>query len=168
MSSCSTVIGVDIGGTKIAAGLVDSKGQILFHTRQPMVANAGAEKGLAAVTSAIRFVTSHAADSGSAGNAIHGIGICSPGPLDPKSGIVLNPPNLPCWRNFPLGAEVAKIYRVPVRVENDANAAGLAETLWGAGRGYQNVFYVTVGTGIGTAIVQDGHIYGGRTGAAGE
>jgi glucokinase len=82
--------------------------------------------------------------------------------------VVINPPNLPCWRNFPLAAEVAHIYRVRVKVDNDANAAGLAEALWGAGRGYQNVFYVTIGTGIGTGILIDGRIYHGRTGAAAE
>ena len=99
---------------------------------------------------------------------IHGIGICSPGPLDPKTGVVLNPPNLPCWRNYPLAAELARIYRVRVKVDNDANAAGLAETLWGAGRGHRNVFFATIGTGIGTAILIDGRIYHGRTGAAAE
>jgi glucokinase len=82
--------------------------------------------------------------------------------------VVINPPNLPCWRNFPLAAEIAQIYRVRVKVDNDANAAGLAETLWGSGRGYRNVFYVTIGTGIGTAILIDGRIYHGRTGAAAE
>jgi glucokinase len=88
--------------------------------------------------------------------------------LNPKTGVVLNPPNLPCWRDYPLAAEVARVYRVRVKVDNDANAAGLAEALWGAARGYQNVFYATIGTGIGTAILMDGHIYHGRTGAAGE
>jgi glucokinase len=82
--------------------------------------------------------------------------------------VIVNPPNLPCWRNFPLAAEVANIYRVPVRVENDANAAALAEAQWGAGRGYANVFYATIGTGIGTGIVLEGRIYHGRTGAAAE
>jgi glucokinase len=82
--------------------------------------------------------------------------------------VVINPPNLPCWRHFPLAAEIAKIYRVRVKVDNDANAAGLAEALWGAGHGYRNVFYATIGTGIGTAILFDGRIYHGRTGAAAE
>jgi glucokinase len=97
-----------------------------------------------------------------------GIGICSPGPLDPATGVVINPPNLPCWRNFPLAAEVANIYNVPVRVDNDGNAAALAETVWGAGRGYKYVFYTCIGTGIGTGIVIDGRIYHGHTGAAAE
>jgi glucokinase len=99
---------------------------------------------------------------------IAGIGICAPGPLDPRTGIVINPPNLPGWRNFPLATEISKAYCLPVRVDNDGNAAALAEALWGAGRGYRNVFCATIGTGIGTGIVFDGQIYHGRTGAAAE
>jgi glucokinase len=108
----SLVVGVDVGGTKVAAGLVK--------------------------------------------------------PLDPATGVIINPPNLPCWRNFPLTTEISRVYRVPVKVDNDANAAALAEALWGAGRGYKNVFYATIGTGIGTGIVFDGKLYRGRTGAAAE
>jgi len=161
----SLAIGVDIGGTKVSAGLVDSSGQILFQERVPMAATGTAAAGLASVTSAIDAVL---AKAGLAQASIQSIGICSPGPLDPSTGIVLNSPNLPCWQNFPLAAEVARVYRVPVKVDNDANAAALAEALMGAGRGYRNVFYVTVGTGIGTGIIYDGRIYHGRTGAAGE
>jgi glucokinase len=161
-------IGVDIGGTKVAAGVVDANGTILCHTRNPMVANNGAASGLTSVISAIEAASTQAPTAIGAPRVIRGIGLCSPGPLDPKTGVVINPPNLPCWRNFPLAAEIAKIYRVPVKVDNDANAAGLAETLWGSGRGYRNVFYATIGTGIGTAIVLDGRIFHGRTGAAGE
>ena len=99
---------------------------------------------------------------------VGGIGICAPGPLDPKTGVIWNPPNLPCWRNFPLGESVQKRYAAPVKIDNDANAAALAETRWGAARGCRNVFYATIGTGIGTGIVFDGKIYHGRTGSAGE
>src|SRR6266849_179214 len=162
------VIGVDIGGTKVAAGLVDPSGEILCHTRNPMVANDGASRGRASVPKAIVAASAQAERAAGAHNLIRGVGICSPGPLDPNTGVVINPPNLPCWRNFPLAAEVAHIYRVRVKVDNDANAAGLAETLWGAGHGYRNVFYATIGTGIGTAILFDGRIYHGRTGAAAE
>lgn len=162
------VIGVDVGGTKVAAGLVNSTGEILGHNRNPMVADGGAASGLAAVTKAIETASAHAVTAAGPHNLIRGVGICSPGPLDPKTGVIINPPNLPCWRNFPLAAEIARIYRVRVKVDNDANGAGLAETLWGSGRGYGNVFYVTIGTGIGTAILIDGRIYHGRTGAAGE
>jgi glucokinase len=161
-------IGVDIGGTKVAAGLVDGGGEIRCQTRAPMVATGAAAAGLDAVTSAIQSVVAQSARESNSAGMIRGIGICSPGPLDPKTGIVINPPNLPCWRNFPLAPEVAKVYRVPVKVDNDANAAALAEVRWGAGRGYRYVFYATIGTGIGTGIVFDGRIYHGKTGAAGE
>ena len=161
-------IGVDIGGTKVAAGLVDPSGRVLSHTRNPMVCSDGAPRALAAVTEAIETVSVQAGSIAGDRNLIRGIGICSPGPLDPNTGVVINPPNLPCWRNFPLAREIAKIYRVHVKVDNDANAAGMAEALWGAGQGYRNVFYATIGTGIGTAILFDGRIYHGRTGAAAE
>lgn len=157
-------IGVDIGGTKVAAGLVDYSGEIQRQIREPMVSDGDAAAGLAAVRRAIDALV------GDQKNAptIRGIGICAPGPLDPITGMVINPPNVPCWRNFPLSREVEKIYGVKVRVDNDANAAALAEARWGAGRGYLQIFYFTVGTGIGTGIVFDDRIYHGRTGAAGE
>src|SRR3984957_13337723 len=161
-SEKDTILGVDIGGTKVAVGLVDRDGRILTQGRQPMVANATAEAALQAVKTAIDLMIS-AADG-----RVRSIGICAPGPLDPKTGVVLNPPNLPCWRNFPLAEKIRDKYRLPVHVDNDANAAALAETRWGAARGYRYVFYATIGTGIGTGIVFDGHIYHGKTGAAGE
>jgi glucokinase len=158
-------IGVDVGGTKVAAGLVDSKGAIIQKARVPMVATADAATGFAAVRDAVEALLAAAPD---ARGSVKGIGICSPGPLDPRTGVVLNPPNVPCWRNFPLGAETERAFKVPVRVDNDANAAGLAEAIWGAGIGYSNVFYATLGTGIGTGIIFDRKIYWGRTGSAGE
>lgn len=157
------ILGVDIGGTKVAVGLVDPEGKILAQGRNPMVANGTAEAAFQAVTDAIDSMA--ASDSG---GGFQSIGICAPGPLDPKTGIVLNPPNLPCWRNFPLAEKIVAKYRVPVRVDNDANAAALAETRWGAARGFRYVFYATIGTGIGTGIVLDGRIYHGNTGSAGE
>ena len=159
------LVGVDVGGTKVAAGIVDSSGKIQQQHRTPMAAHGTAAAGLTAVTTAIDALT---AESATRFGKLRGIGICSPGPLDPVTGIVINPPNLPCWKNFPLAAEIARIYQVPVRVDNDANAAALAETIWGAGRGYKYVFYASLGTGIGTGIVLDGRIYHGHTGAAAE
>jgi len=166
VSSDGHFIGVDIGGTKVAAGLVNAAGEISRQTRAPMVAN-DAAAGLAAVVSAIDSVRAANNDSG-AERPVSAIGICAPGPLDPRTGIVINPPNLPGWRNFPLATEISAIYTLPVRVDNDGNAAALAEALWGAGRSFRNVFCATIGTGIGTGIVFDGRIYHGRTGAAAE
>jgi glucokinase len=158
------VIGVDVGGTKVAAGLVDREGTIRSHVRGSMISNQGPGAGL----NAVKTVIDEVSGSANGHDSIRAIGICSPGPLDPIAGVVINPPNLPCWRNFHLASEISQIYGVPVKVDNDANAAALAETLWGAGRGYRNVFYASVGTGIGTGIVFDGRIYHGRTGAAAE
>ena len=157
------VIGVDVGGTKVAAGFVDPAGRITQQVRNAMVVTRDAADGFAAVKAAIDSLLAVSPQK-----RAHAIGICSPGPLDPATGVVINPPNLPCWRNFHLADETARLYSLPVKVDNDANAAGLAETLWGAGTGYRNVFYATIGTGIGTGVVFDGHLYHGRTGAAGE
>jgi glucokinase len=157
------VVGVDIGGTKVAAGLVDPLGQIRAHTRTPMNAT-DAALGLAAVSTAIRNLLSQPGSP----QEILAIGICAPGPLNPKTGVVINPPNLPAWHNFPLAAELRRIYTAPVTIDNDANAAALAEAKWGAGRGYRNIFYATIGTGIGAGIIFDGKIYHGRTGSAAE
>ncbi len=161
----SFTLGVDIGGTKVAAGLVNAAGDLLFHTRVPMNTRGTAEEGFAGVTSAIQAVFAARPESRA---ALAGIGLCAPGPLDPCTGVVLNPPNVPCWRNFPLAAEVQRVFGLPARVENDANAAALAESIWGAGLGYRNVFYATIGTGIGTGIIFDKKIYHGRTGSAAE
>lgn len=159
------VLGVDIGGTKVAAGLVDSRGDILLKSRIPMVSQENAEAGLQTVVRAIESVRT--ADPARCAS-VSAIGISCPGPLDPKRGLVINPPNLPCWRNFPLAEKIEQVYGLPTRIDNDANAAALAEAVWGAGVGYRSVFYATLGTGIGTGIVLDGRIYHGRTGAAAE
>ena len=158
-------LGVDIGGTKIAAGLVDTQGSILFQTRVPMCAREDAATGFAAVQNGIEAVFAARPDARA---RLAGIGICAPGPLDPRTGVVLNPPNVPCWRNFPLAAEVQRVFNVCAKIDNDANAAALAEAIWGAGVGFRNVFYATLGTGIGTGIIFDQRIYHGRTGSAAE
>ena len=158
-------LGVDIGGTKVAAGLVDAEGTILFQVRVAMPAHGSAAEGFGAVQSAIEAVFAARPE---ARERLTGIGICAPGPLDHVTGVILNPPNVPCWRNFPLAAEVHRVFGLPPCVDNDGNAAALAEAIWGTGVGYRNVFYVTLGTGIGTGIVFDREIYHGRTGSAAE
>lgn len=158
-------LGVDIGGTKIAAGLVDEQGSIVFQTRVAMCAREDAGAGFACVRNAIESVFRARPESRA---TLADIGICAPGPLDPRAGVVLNPPNVPCWRNFALATEVERVFGLRARVDNDANAAALAEAIWGAGAGYRNVFYATIGTGIGSGIVFDKRIYHGRTGAAAE
>ena len=156
-------IGVDIGGTKVAAGLVNAHGEIASHVRKRMAARGSADEGVAAVKSAIDAVFEAKPD---ARPEISRIGLCAPGPLDPIKGVIINPPNVPCWRNYPLADEIHRAYGLPVCLENDAKAAALAEVRWGAGRGHRIVFYATIGTGIGSGLILDGKIYHGRTGAA--
>jgi len=151
------ILGVDIGGTKVAAGLVDARGQILARVRRPMVTQRSAEDGLAAV---LRTIDALLRRGDAARGHVSAIGLSAPGVIDPIAGVVVS--------DFPLAARVADATQLPARLDNDANAAALAEALWGAGAGYRSVFYVTLGTGIGTGIVTDGRIYHGRTGAAGE
>jgi glucokinase len=161
----SLTVGVDIGGTKVAAGLVDARGDIACKTRVPIITVQDAATAFQAVVEAIEAVLDAQPDARASVNTI---GICAPGPLDPNTGVVLNPPNLPCWRNFPLADEIEKTFGVRARVDNDGNAAALAEALWGAGTSYANVFYGTLGTGIGTGIIMNRQIYHGRTGSAAE
>src|SRR3984893_6798301 len=111
-------LGVDVGGTKVAAGLVDAKGTILFQSRVAMPAREDAAAGFAALERAINAVFEAQQQARA---AITGIGICAPGPLDPIRGVVLNPPNLPCWRNFPLAAEVQRVFQVCAKVDKHAN-----------------------------------------------
>lgn len=156
-------IGVDIGGTKVAAGAVNSKGEIVAHARKRMVARGSAEEGLRVVFEAIDALLRNPRARGASA-----IGISVPGWIDTARGILIGAANIPCWKNFPLAREIARRYGLRTRIGNDANVAALAEAAWGAGAGYRNVFYVALGTGIGTGIVQSGRIYAGRTGSAGE
>jgi glucokinase len=157
-------VGIDIGGTKIAGGLVTQKGRLTKSLMVPTLAAKGRETSLAQVFRLIERLIRLAGGK----HNLRGIGICSPGPLNPKTGVVFNPPNLPGWRNVPLARLVQERFGLPAVVENDANAAGLAEVLIGAAAGYRDVFYVTLSTGIGTGIIIDKKIYHGKNGVAGE
>ena len=153
------VIGVDIGGTKIAAGIVTESAELSDCITVPARAAQGYDASMAQVRFAIQSVLRP---------GIRAIGIACPGPLNPRTGVVINPPNLPGWRDGPLAKNVEREYGLPCAVENDANAAALAEARFGAGRGLRSVFYATLGTGIGAGIVIDGKVYHGKNGQAAE
>lgn len=150
---------MDIGGTKIAAGRVSYDASVSANVTLPTLAGEPLEASLHQIFTAIE-----ACRDGS----VQAIGICAPGPLNPKTGVVINPPNLPHWRNVPLATIVSDRFHVPCRVENDANAAGLAEYLFGAAQGMDSVLYCTLSTGIGAGIILNGRIYHGKNGAAAE
>jgi glucokinase len=143
-------VGIDIGGTKTLVATATSK--YTLKTSQKILTPADALKALDEISIMIEA---------QAGNKISAIGISAPGPLDRHKGRILNPPNLP-WRNVSLTDHLHKRFGVPVALENDANAAALAEYTLGAGRGYNPVLYVTISTGVGTGLISDGHIYHGR------
>lgn len=150
------VIGVDLGGTKIDAALVKG-GKIIARKRVRTFGEKGKEKvieQLFSVIDALREKSSFSA-----------IGIGSPGPLDCEKGMLLNPPNLP-FRNFPLVKTVKKRYKVPVRLDNDANCFALGEALYGKGRGHRFVVGIILGTGVGGGFIVDGKIFHGRGNAA--
>lgn len=158
------IVGIDVGGTKVAGGLVTPKGRLVKSAVVPTRAAEGFKTSFGQI---VGLIESLLQEAGGKENVL-GIGICAPGPINPKNGVVLNPPNLPGWRNVPVEQRIRRQFRVPARVENDANAAGLAEALFGAAIGCRDVFYVTVSTGIGTGIVINKKIYHGKNGVAGE
>jgi len=153
------VLGVDIGGTKIAAGVVSEAAVVLRCGVTPTLAPAGYAASIAQVYRAIETMLAP---------EVTAIGICAPGPLNPKTGVVINPPNLPGWHDVPLARLVSESFSLPCRVENDANATALAEWKFGAGKGVQNLIFITMGTGIGGGLVINDQLQLGIGGTAGE
>ncbi len=157
------IMAVDLGGTQIRAALCDPSGQIYKRVARPTKAHEGPE----AVQLRIHQTISEAME-GTATDAVAGIGIGAPGPLDPTTGIILEAPNLPGWVNVPLRNLVSAHFGKPTFLGNDANLAGLAEATYGAARGVKDVIYLTISTGIGSGIIVDGKMLLGARGLAAE
>ncbi|HNT34666.1 MAG TPA: ROK family protein [bacterium] len=156
------VIGVDLGGTNIAAGLVNSAGQVLRQEKVKTKAQKGAQEILDRLMSTIEKVSDK-----DTWKQVQAIGIGSPGPLDPETGVILDTPNL-SLKNCPLGPAVQVRFGVPVFVDNDVNVGTLGEYVYGAGRGFRNVVGIFVGTGIGGGLILDGKLWHGTSKNAGE
>ena len=159
------VVGIDIGGTKLATVVADKTGHILGKVRKPTFSEKGPEYAIRLLFDMVREVVNLA---GLEQASISAIGVSCGGPLDTKTGIVYSPPNLPGWDALPLKAKLESEFQVPVTIENDANASALAEFRFGGGRGYNAVLYMTMSTGIGGGIVIDGQVYHGANDSAGE
>jgi glucokinase len=153
------VIGIDLGGTKICGALADLEGTVLSMNTISTDAFEGEEAVLDRIISVILKV---AEDSGKSLDEVKAIGIGSPGPLDAKRGMLLDPVNLP-FRNFNLVGAIKDKFNIPTYLENDGNVAAIGEYLFGAGRGTQNMVYITVSTGIGAGAVINGRLYKGST-----
>jgi glucokinase len=149
---------VDIGGTKIAVGMVDDKGKVLSRMESPTDPNRYSD-GIELIAHMLRRTAQRA------GGQITGIGIGSTGPVDPMRGEFGDVDFLPGWRGKSPVKDLGQVFSVQVALENDADAAALAEAGWGAGRNRTSLIYVTVGTGIGGGIVLDGELYRGVDGA---
>lgn len=154
------VVGVDLGGTYIRAALAGERGVLLERRKVETHAREGVEAVVERIVRAVEEVRG--------GTAVAALGICSPGPLSSRTGIVYSPPNLPGWSDVPLVALLEERLGVPVFLGNDANAAALGEHKYGAGRGIGHMIYVTVSTGVGGGVISDGRLLEGRHGAAGE
>ncbi len=150
---------VDIGGTKIAVGIVDDSGRVLAREQAPTQTAGAWPQARTLIATMLRKIARDAHAT------IVGIGIGSTGPLDPLSGKFENLDTIPQWSGASPVDDLAREFHVSVAMENDADAGALGEATWGAGRNKSRLIYVTVGTGIGGGIIFDGHLYRGVDGA---
>lgn len=158
-------IGIDVGGTKIAAGLVNYQGQILqrfttrAHSQQPP------DMVIEAIEQAYRAVL---AQSSVPAAEIEAVGLGFPGNTNGPAGVVLVSSNLPAWNHFPLRDILCRRLDIPVVLDNDTNLCAVGEHRFGAGRGSRNMCYMTLSTGLGLGIIINGQLYVGQSGTAGE
>lgn len=153
------VLGIDLGGTKIAAALIDQNYQILWEDKIPTEASSGVEGVVSRMVELFKRASAHA--------KIEAIGLGIPGPLDLRKGLVIKAPNLG-WQNVPITAMMEKATGVKIYLENDANVAALGEQVFGVGKGVSDLIYITVSTGIGGGFVVNNRLIQGRDGGAGE
>lgn len=158
------VLGLDIGGTKLAAGVVDESGEVHSFLVTPTRGDEGPEK----VVERLLDLGRQAVDAaGVPWAAVVGVGVGCGGPLDAARG-VLSPPHLPGWHDVPLREIAGRAYGLPVVLDNDATAAAAGEHRYGAGAGVTNMVYLTLSTGVGGGVIVDGRPYRGSDGNGAE
>ena len=160
MSDC--IIGVDLGGTQLRAARLDAQLRLQERVAVPTEAHRGREHVLGRILDTIARVMPED------GARVRGIGVSAPGPLNPHTGVVVAPPNLPGWHNVPLRDIIQERFGRPTFVGNDANVAALAEAARGAAQGYDYVLYLTISTGIGSGIIDGGRLVVGAQGLGAE
>ncbi len=158
------ILGFDIGGTKCAVSLADTDANVIAKESFPT----GRYSGPDAVLSALARAAQELLETHEAGDAVLAAGISCGGPLDSGAGLVLSPPNLPGWDRVPVVSILEESLGIPAFLHNDANAGALAEWLFGAGRGYSNIIFLTFGTGMGAGLILNGRLYAGTNDLAGE
>jgi glucokinase len=158
-------VGVDLGGTKIHAALVSADGTIIKGVRRATEADRDAAAVMGNLRRAVHEVLDEA---GVSVEELAGLGVGSPAPLDMKEGVILSPGNLPSLHGFPIVEDLKGEFETRVELNNDANCFGLAEARFGAGAGAEVCCGLTLGTGLGGALVLDGRVYNGLRGAGAE
>lgn len=158
-------IGVDLGGTNLRTALIARDGVILEKHKEPSRVSDGHGMVLQRLIESIRRQRDFCARNG---HDLAAIGVGAPGVINIAQGIVVTSPNFPDWNDLPLKDELERELRVPVFIENDANAAALGEQWRGAGKGIGSMILLTLGTGVGGGIVLEGSIWHGADGMAGE
>ena len=156
-------LAVDLGGTELRAAMVDESGAVLAYTACATDSRGGPAAVMAQMVDLLGRIEREVGI-----RAPVGLGIAAPGPLDAVAGIAIAPPTLEGWHDVPLAAEMQARLGLPVRIENDANAAALGEWRFGAGRGTRHMVFVTVSTGIGGGVIADGRLLHGDRGLAAE
>jgi glucokinase len=159
------VLALDVGGTKLAAGVVDEAGAVLSFVVSPTRTERGREQALDRLFELGRQAVS---ESGVGWERVQAVGIGCGGPLDAATGVLVAPLHLPDWRDVPIVALAAREYERPATLENDATAAAAGEYRYGAGRGRRNMVYLTLSTGVGGGVVVDGRLYRAAGGNGGE
>jgi glucokinase len=159
------LLGIDVGGTKVAFAVGDAAGHLHASHRRPTSPSGRGETDVAVMIDDLRRLVREA---GVSLRDVDAVGVSVPSPLDPVRGVVLNPPNLPGWHEVPVRDLLHEAFGVPVFVENDANAAALAEWHFGAARGFEHVAYLTMSTGVGGGLILGGRLYRGVLASAGE
>ena len=159
------LVGIDIGGTKTAVLLSATPPEVVARKEFPTRPAQGWQRALDLIRSGIREMLG---EQGADASAITRIGVSCGGPLDRIHGIIQSPPNLPTWDEVPIKALLEREFGVECLIENDANAGAVAEHRFGAGKGSQNMIFLTMGTGLGAGIITDGRLYRGSNDLAGE
>jgi len=149
------IAAIDIGGTKIAVGIVDDEGRVLAQHSTPTDAASGYANALDRVANLLRKVAQESQTK------ITGIGIGSTGPVYPLTGEFGDMDFLPGWQGKNIVGDLQQLFNVKVALENDGDASALGEAAWGAGKNKSRLIYITIGTGIGGGIILDGHLYRG-------
>lgn len=157
------VLAVDLGGTNLRVAVVGTDGSLSHRQHAPTAAELGPDSVLERMAKLIQSVAS---DAGLPPDAP--VGIASPGPINPREGIVYFTPNLPGWRNVPLGPRIEQLTGRTTVTANDANCAGLGEVAFGAAQGRTDVIYLGLGTGVGGAVISGGHLVDGVRGLGAE